>query len=156
MANPSRLIGGICVGCITSIGIAFCGGFIYPFAMLIDDKLNGRMMHGGDLIAPVDFIVMVGSVTGLVAIPVSILAAFAAVPIFRYMRKHNFRSNLSDAVAGFLMACVAIAVLSFLHFEMAALVLGDYIYAVLVILIAGPASGMMVGRVERRVTNGGS
>jgi hypothetical protein len=102
------------------------------------------------MIASVDFIVMIGSVTGLVATPVSILCAFAAVPIFRYMRKHDYRSSLSDAVAGFLAARAAIAVVSVLHFEVDALVTGDYIYAVMVVLIAGPVSGIMVGRVERR------
>jgi multisubunit Na+/H+ antiporter MnhG subunit len=124
--------------------------------MLIDDKWNGRTVQVGDVIAPVDFIVMIGSVTGLVATPVSILTAFAAVPIFRYMRRHDYRSSLADAFAGLLMACVVIAVLSLVHFEAEALVSADYIYAVLIVLIAGPVSGMMVGHVERRARNGES
>lgn len=102
------------------------------------------------MIAPVDFIVMVGSVTGLVATPVSIVTAFAAVPIFRYMRRHDYRSSRADAFAGFLMACAVIAVLSLVHFEAEALVSADYIYAVLIVLIAGPVSGLMVGHIERR------
>jgi hypothetical protein len=85
---------------------------------------------------------MVGVAAATLAAPVAAcIAIIIGAPIFGSMFKSGIRSAVAYALAGFLISLLAVGLLIVAHRRMELLVHEDFIFALLLIGIAGPMSG---------------
>lgn len=135
MAGKSELAGGIAVGLLAVLLIAFFVGIsslIIPY---------GIPRSPDD----VEATFFVGLMTSMVTFPFAFISALTiGVPIFRFLHRRGFQSVVSYVAAGVLMSVVLGAAVASAHHFADFLIGGDYYVALGIVAIGGPVAALAV------------
>ena len=150
--DQKHLGGALAAGGVAAIGVAFLGGCFYPFLVELMSPHTASGVHSSySGISPM-ILVQFGLITALIALPVALALTFGiAWPVFRLWVRRGY-SNVGEYIGGGVIVSIAgAAVITAAHvFGADFLIDSDFRFAILIIGICGPVSGLTVWYVLQR------
>jgi hypothetical protein len=136
---------------VVTLGIAFIGGCFYPFLdrfWILPSVATPRPAHH-DIDAGVSF--ELGILTAMIALPVIAVLAFGVgFPLFRHWVHRGYSNVVVYIGGGIIVAGIGAGLISVAHLLADVLARDDFVFAMLLLSISGPISGLVVWSVLKR------